>query len=122
MRTHNGTPLMNKSCLSATLVSGFSLLLALSAASPDCRAQTADAFFIGDCGGIGPGCTVDNQGTDFNLATNWMPAGVPVSPKDYLIQDARTATFSSGNTSVGDLTVAHDTFGRLRMMGGSLTL
>jgi hypothetical protein len=41
---------------------------------------------------------------------------------DYgIIQDNKTAIFSSGNTTIQGLTVSNDSFGRLRMTGGSLT-
>jgi hypothetical protein len=99
--------MMKTSRVFATLLTSFGLLLAISAASPVCWAQI---FFDGS--------TSEN----FNDATNWTPAVFPNAIESYLIQDARTAIFSSGNTSLGELTVSHDSFGRLRMTGGSLTL
>ena len=109
---------MKKSNLSATLLTGFGLLLAISAASQDCWAFTT---FVGDChdaGCIPP----NNPSTDFNLATNWDLPGFPNTTDAFLIQNSRTAIFSGGNTSLGGLTVSNDSFGRLSMTGGSLTL
>ena len=105
---------MNNMRLSAVFIASFALLLAISGASPDCSAQI---IFVGDC----PGCTPPRPSTDFNLATNWMPAVFPSATESYLIQDNRTAVFSSGNTTLGGLTVSNDSFGRLLMTGGSLT-
>jgi hypothetical protein len=103
--------------LSTVLITSFGLLLALSAASPVCWAQIA---FVGDC----PGCAPPNTASaDFNLASNWQfPAAFPSTVEIFAIQDNRTAVFSSGNTTLGGLWVSNDSFGRLRMTGGSLTL
>ncbi len=110
--------MMKKSRFSAALITSFSLLMAISAASPDCWAFIT---FVGDC--QDPGCLPpNNPSTDFNLATNWDPTNVfPNTTEAFLIQNNRTATFSSGSTTLGGLIVANDSFGRLRMTGGSLT-
>ncbi|MEX2169212.1 MAG: hypothetical protein WD851_07865 [Pirellulales bacterium] len=97
---------MNKSRFSVRIVSGFSLLLGL-AASQDCWAQI---FFEG------------NTSSDFNDPNNWNPPFFPFDNESYLIQDGKTAIFSAGSTTLGGLTVSNDSFGRLRMTGGSLTL
>ncbi|MCI0334828.1 MAG: hypothetical protein L0228_16565 [Planctomycetes bacterium] len=102
--------MMKTSRLSAALTTSFGLLLAISAASPDCWAQ--QRFFDG-----GPSGT----GTDFHDPVNWSDDMVPSAGFRYIIQDNKTATFSSGSTSVIGLTVSNDSFGRLRMTGGSLT-
>ena len=99
-------------------MTSFGLVFAILASGPACWAQI---IFVGDCSD--PGCMPpNNPSTDFNLASNWMPAVFPSANESYLIQDARTAEFSSGNTTLGGLTVANDSFGRFRMTGGSLTL
>lgn len=106
---------MKSSPRSAALLTSFSLLLAIAAVSPDCSAQV---IFIGDC----PGCDPPNLSTDFNDPNNWTNPSVFPSPvESFLIQDNRTAEFSSGSTTLGGLIVANDSFGRLRMTGGSLT-
>ena len=103
---------------SAALMTGFSLLLAISVASPDCSAFGIP--FVGDC----PNCPPPNRASDdFNDPNNWIIPGIFPSPVEtFEIQDARTAVFSSGSTELGGLVVANDSFGRLRMTGGSLTL
>jgi hypothetical protein len=98
--------------LSNALKTSFGLLLAVSAAGPDCCAQ--EIFFDG---GTPPG-----PGTDWHSAVNWSNDMVPNAAGFYLIQDNRTAIFSSGSTSVRELTVSHDSFGQLRMTDGSLTI
>ena len=93
---------------SVARMASFSLLMALSMASPDCSAQI---IFDGD------------SNDDFNNPNNWtIPAAFPSPVESFLVQDARTAVFSSGNTTLGGLTVSNDSFGRLRMTGGELTL
>jgi hypothetical protein len=104
--------MMSNTRLSTALTMSFGLLLAISAGSADCWAQ--EIFFDG---GTPPG-----SGTDFHTAVNWSNDMVPSATGFYLIQDNRTAIFSSGSTSVRELTVSHDSFGRLRMTGGSLTI
>ncbi len=107
---------MKTSRLSTALITSFGLLIAISVGSPVCWAQIT---FVGDC----PGCEPPNTAsTDFNLASNWNPAVFPSTSESYIIQDNRTAVFSSGSTTLGGLTVSNDSFGRLRMTGGSLTL
>jgi hypothetical protein len=115
---------MKKSDLSTRMLSVFGLLLAISAASPNCWAA---AVFVGDCHDAG--CMPpNNPSTDFNLASNWAvppnltPAVFPSTTEAYTIQDNRTAVFSSGSTTLGGLVVSNDSFGRLNMTGGSLTL
>jgi hypothetical protein len=109
--------MIRTSRLSATRILGIGLLLAISPASQNCWAVIT---FIGDC----PGCDPPNTAsTDFNVAANWDdPNSFPSVEESFYIQNTRTATFSSGSTLLGGLTVANDSFGRLRMTGGSLTL
>ena len=103
IRTHFGTLTMQSLRFAALLLTSVGTLLAISAASPDCWAFTV---FVGDCY-ADPGCIPpNNPSTDFNLATNWMPAVFPNATDAYLIQDAHTAIFSSGSTSLGGLTVS----------------
>ena len=107
--------MMKTSRLSTALMTSFGLLIANLVASPICWAQIT---FVGDC----PGCPPPNTAsTDFNLVSNWMPAVFPNTSESYYIQDNRTAVFSSGSTTLGGLTVSNDSFGRLRLTGGSLT-
>jgi hypothetical protein len=107
--------MMKTSRLSTALRTSFGLLIAISVGSPVCWAQIT---FVGDC----PGCPPPNtESTDFNLASNWSPAVFPNTSESYYIQDNRTAVFASGSTTLGGLTVSNDSFGRLRMTGGSLT-
>jgi hypothetical protein len=109
---------MKTSYRSAALLTSFSLLLAISAASTDCWAFGIP--FVGDC----PNCPPPNQASDdFNVPNNWLvPAAFPSPVETFEIQDDRTAVFSSGSTVLGGLVVSNDSFGRLRMTGGSLTL
>jgi hypothetical protein len=99
-------------------MTSFSLLLAISVATSDCYAFGIP--FVGDC----PNCPPPNKASDdFNDANNWqIPAAFPSPIETFEIQDDRTAVFSSGSTTLGGLVVANDSFGRLRMTGGSLTL
>jgi hypothetical protein len=90
------------------LMTSFGLLLAIAATGSDCSAQV---IFDAD------------PSDDFNDADNWsLPAFFPDATLPYIIQDNHTAVFSGGNTTLGGLTVSNDSFGRLRMTGGSLTL
>ncbi|MCH8840637.1 MAG: hypothetical protein IH831_08195, partial [Planctomycetes bacterium] len=132
-RLESGDTMMKTSRLSATLVTSFGMLLAVSAASPDCWAQFGFVFFDGGPTGLD---------TAFVDAANWDPDGVPdanpacaggdVSMCRILgIQDGLSSTFSGGSTRVFALRVGspnkesqlptQDTrFGRLTMTGGSL--
>ena len=69
-------------------------------------------------------CPPPNQpNDDFNDPNNWLVPAFFLAPvSTFEIQDNRTAVFSSGSTVLGGLVVANDSFGRLRMTGGSLTL
>ncbi|MCA9189121.1 MAG: hypothetical protein KDA99_26030, partial [Planctomycetales bacterium] len=63
------------------------------------------------------------QSSDFNDPNNWsFPAAFPGQFESYLIQDNHTVIFSGGSTTLGGLTVSHDSFGSLVMTGGELTL
>lgn len=113
---------MRTSRLSAVLMTSVVTLLALSAAGPDCSAQDSDVYLISD--------------GDFNVATNWdipeLAPGTNLLDVLYGIDDGRSATFSSGTTTVFGLRVgsgakqhfdySSDTthFGRLTMTGGVL--
>ena len=101
----------------AVLMTSFGVLLAMSAAHEVCRAETI--YFDG------------STSTDFKVASNWTPEIAPgASLEDIVaIDDGFTATYASGETTVGYLRVGttdktHSTggsqFGRLAMSGGSL--
>ena len=118
--------MMKISRLSAALVTSFGMLLAISTASQDSRA--ANVYYVGP-----------PTGGDFNSAANWSdglaPSLVPdppsTVPNTYGIDDGRSATFSSGSTTVQALRVGSadkfhtsgdNHFGRLTMTGGSLSV
>lgn len=93
--------------LKKLVVTGFGLLLASSAAAPDCWA--ADVFFIAD--------------GDFNTAANWSDGEAPSLDLDvHFIQDGFTSTYSSGTLSIRKLVVSDNSPGTLNMTGGDLTL
>jgi hypothetical protein len=109
-----------------------SLLLAISAASSNCCAQIN---FQGDCDmsiadlGLPRACNPlnhDQESNDFNDSNNWWfgnTSGLFPNPDEiFYLQNYRTAIFSSGNTTLGELIVSNDSPGRLIMTGGSLTL
>ena len=99
---------MKTSHCSTSASAVLSLVLAISTAGSDCSAQI---IFDAD------------PSNDFNDPDNWtIPAAFPSAVESFLIQDNHTAVFSSGDTTLGGLTVSNDSFGRLRMTGGSLTL
>ena len=113
---------MRASRLATALMTSLGMLLALSAANPDCWADFV--YFDGGPTGLG---------TDFVDGANWDPDGVPGDNLvDVLgIDDGFSSTFSGGNTRVRALRVGsaakehqfpdQDTrFGRLTMTGGSL--
>lgn len=92
----------------ATFITSIIMLLVISVIGQNCSAQI---IFDGD------------PSDDFNDANNWsIPAAFPSPVESFLIQDNRTALFSSGDTTLGGLTVSNDSFGRLNMTSGSLTL
>ena len=94
------------------------MLLAISAACPDCRA--VDVYFDG------------STSTDFNEPTNWdLPGNAPGTNLEdiYGIDDGLSSTFSGGTTTINGLRVGsadkgHTSgdihFGRLTMTGGTL--
>jgi len=101
----------------ARLMMSFGALLAISAAGPDCRADSV--FFDG------------STSSDFHVAANWTPDTVPGANLDDIlsIDDGLSSTFSGGSTTVGFLRVgtvdkSHTSgethFGRLLMTGGTL--
>ncbi len=88
-------------------MTSFGLLLAISAAVPDCWA--ADVFFI--------------NGGDFNTAANWSDGMLPSLDIDnHFIQDGLTSTYSAGTLSLRKLVVSDSSPGTLNMTGGDLTL
>ena len=101
---------MKNKRLSTALQTSFGLLLALSAASTECWAVTRN--FDGGPTGLGD---------DFHTGVNWTTDLVPTMADYGIIQDNKTAVFSSGSTTVQGLTIGNDSFGRLMMTGGSLT-
>ena len=114
--------MMKTSRLSAALMTSLGMVLALSAANPDCWADFV--YFDGGPTGLG---------TAFVDGANWDPDGVPgANLVDVLgIDDGFSSTFSGGSTRVRALRVGsaakehqfpdQDTrFGRLTMTGGSL--
>ena len=89
------------------VVTSFGLLLAISAAGPDCWG--ADVFFI--------------NGGDFNTATNWSDGNLPSLDIDnHFIQDGLTSTYSAGTLSLRKLVVSDVSAGTFNMTGGDLTL
>ena len=110
--------MMIKPSFSATLMTSFVALLAISAASPYCSAEDSNVYLISD--------------GDFNTAANWdLPLRAPGTNlvDIYGIDDGFGATFSSGTTTVYGLRVGSGAkehqigethFGRLTMTGGSL--
>ena len=89
------------------VLTGFGLLLAISAAVPHCRA--ADVFFI--------------NGGDFNTAANWSDGMLPSLDLDnHIIQNGLTSTYSAGTLSLRRLVVSDSTPGTLNITGGDLTL
>jgi hypothetical protein len=118
----------------AALMTGFGLLLALSAASPDCSAQVtepiplnSDVYFISD------GDFISAANWDNNMMPSLMPCcGPPPEIQRgnvYGIDDGLSATFSGGTITVLGLRVGsvykeHNVgathFGRLTMTGGAL--
>ena len=89
------------------VVTSFGLLLAISAASPDCWA--VDVNFI--------------NGGDFNTAANWSDNMLPTADGDlHFIQDGLTSTFNSAGISVSKLVVSDSSPGTLNMTGGDLTI
>lgn len=89
------------------VVTGLGLLLAISAAVPDCRA--ADVFFI--------------NGGDFNTAANWSDGMLPSLDLDnHIIQDGLVSTYSAGTLSLRKLVVSDASAGTFNMTGGDLTL
>ena len=114
--------MMKTSRLSAALMTSVGMLLAFSAASPDCWAQNDSDVYL-------------NSDGDFNSAANWnLPLRAPGTNfvDKYGIDDGLTATFSGGTTTVFGLRVGSgakehylgnsgDThFGQLTMTGGTL--
>ena len=105
--------MMKTSRLPAALITSCGILLAISAASPDCCGQAINVAFIAD--------VVPPIDGDFNSAANWSDGFVPTANfKGYNVQDGLTARFFSGSTAVTYLTVGNTSFGRLEMTGGSL--
>src|SRR5450631_802074 len=93
--------------LSSLLVTSFGTLLAISIASPNCRAVIVNF----------------QNGGDFNSAANWDNNMVPTFGLNiYYIQNSLTATISSGSPSVRDVVVGNDSYGILSLTGGSLTV
>jgi PEP-CTERM motif-containing protein len=89
------------------VVTSVGLLLAISAAVPDCRAD--DVFFI--------------NGGDFNTAANWSDGMLPSLDDDvHFIQNGLTSTYSAGTLSLRKLVVSDASPGTLNMTGGDLTL
>ncbi len=124
---------MKTSYRAAALMTSFSLLLAISVATPDCSAFGIG--FFGDCdpnvaeffpGACDDPLMRDQENDDFNDPNSWFFATIgglfPDTTETFEIQDFRTAVFSSGSTTLGGLIVSDSSFGRLRMTGGSLTL
>src|SRR6186997_411141 len=87
---------MNPSRISIAFVTSMGMLIAISAASPNCWAVIV--YFDG-------GPTV--AGTAFLDAANWNPDGVPGNNLDdiYSIDDGFASTLSGGNTFVKGLRV-----------------